>query len=484
MTVFHQDGSFVRSVGEQRAGHALPWVIATALCVCATNSSVAQRARFTPDVLGQTTLENGLEVVAIRNPSAPLATAIVAIRGGASIQENEASEGVPHFIEHLLYKSYARTAGHSWESDLALLDRAAWNGFTGEEIVAYYIVVPPKNVSKTIRVLSDLVRNPKFVQEDMDTEKLVVRNELERDYAKDITLLDFTVRQALWGPDWSRKNHSGNIFALNGATPTSLDALYHKAYIPNNAVLVVSGDIVIADVLAAAKQSFASWKIGPPVPAGGVPFQMTPLAASPAAIPVQGTGSDVVIQVDWQGPSAQADSVGATSAALFAALLNNRNSAFQRRLVDEDLFQSVSVGYQLRNHSGPVSLVAQTTPAKLVAATAALQRELATLSDPGTFTDRDLTAAKKYWRVADALQWEQGVFMATAVADHWASAGISSYLGYGDAIGARTVADMRAFEQRYIAGKPRVVGVLISPTSVQSVGATAFNGALKSWSVK
>lgn len=429
----------------------------------------AQKSRFGRDVLRDTTLENGLQVIAIRNPSAPFATVMVAFRAGAFTQASEQVEGLPHYIEHLIFKSYLRSNSASFGSHAGALGALTYNGTTGEELVNYYVVVPAKGVSGSIKLLSDLVRNPKFESKDMETEVQVVRNELERRISDQQFLLDFTVNQALWGPNWSRKNVGGNVFALMKSTPQSLESLYRTYYTPNNAALIVSGDISIDEVLKSAGQSFKAWKKGPATPPGDLQIQMTPLAAT-QVVTASGTASDITIQIAWHGPSIRSDSVGAMSAELFASLVNNRNSSFQRNLVDAGHFQSVSMSYRPRNFVGPVELSLRASPSQLVAGAAALQKELARLTDPAAFTEADLPLAKKYWRVDATREWEQGINFAHGVAEHWAVGGLGSFVGYGDGINARTAADVRTFVQTYLKGKPRIVGVLVSPDVRSTLG--------------
>jgi zinc protease len=420
----------------------------------------AQRTGRTPDVIRDTTLENGLTVIAVRVPSAPFAMSMIAFRAGAFTQANENEAGVPHLIEHMLFRSFRRSGGREFHSAAAADLEASANGSTANEIVNYYLYMPAKNAPKSMKLLADLVRAPKFDPRDLVTETQVVRNEIERHVANPSYQLEFMMNQELWGTDWTRKNPGGNVFALRNASPTSLEALHKRYYTPNNAAVIVSGDIVIDEIFAAARVAFKDWKKGDA--AATQPITMPPLKAS-KAVEVTGSVSDVTIRVAWHGPSATADPTGAMSAALLAAMLNNRNSTIQRNLVDEGLLQSLSADYDLLNYVGPIVITARTSGDKLQAASEALQKEVARLADPQTFTDADLRLAKKAWQVQEALIWERGPSLAHPVADHWTIAGFQSYAKYPTEIAARTVADIRQCVEKYITGKPRVTGLLLSP---------------------
>jgi zinc protease len=433
-------------------------LLVAALCLIVGNAD-AQRAGRTPDVIRDTTLENGLTIIAARVPSAPVARAVLAFRAGAFTQANENEAGVPHLIEHMLFKSFQRNGGRTFGSVAAADLEASYNGSTGDEMVNYYLYMPAKFAPKSMKVLSDLVRAPRFDARDMVTEVDVVRNEIERHVADPKYQLEFMMNQELWGPDWTRKNPGGNVFALRNSSPASLDALHKRYYTPNNAVVVVSGDIVIDEIFAAARVAFKDWKKG--AATATQPITMTPLKAN-KAIEVSGGVSDITIRVAWHGPSAGADPTGAMSAALLTSMLNNRNSPLQRNLVDEGHFESVSASYDFLNYVGPIVLTARTTGDKLQAASEALQKEVARLADPQAFTETDLRLAKKAWQVDAALEWERGSAIAMYVADHWTIAGFPSYVKYPTEIAARTVADVRKCVETYITGKPRVTGLLLS----------------------
>jgi predicted Zn-dependent peptidase len=454
---------------------ALPPVsrIALALAlVVASSDAVAQRARYTRDVLRDTVLENGLQIIAIRNPTSPMATAVVVIRGGAMTQESEAVAGIPHYIEHLLFKTRS-----SWGSEMASVDGGS-NGSTSEESVQYFVTAPGKNAPQVVQSLAALVRSPKFNEKDMSTEMNVVRNEIERLVGDPRFLMDFAVAQELWGASATRKNVGGNVFALRQATPKSLEELYKTNYTPNRAALVVSGDIDLTAVVAAAVGAFKGWKKGPPD--AGPAFAVAPLTATRVLPPLDGVGNEVVLQIAWHGPSAQADPVGAASASLVVAALNNSNSDFQRELVDNGLFQSVTMSYDLLNNVGPIKIVARTTGSQLAAATTALQTQLARLGSPQAFGDDELRLARKYWSVASALDWESGSSFALSAAETWSIGGLSGFIGQADQIAARSSDDLRGFMLKYITGRPKVVAAMISREQVAALG-RSFSATMLSW---
>src|SRR5579871_3111384 len=90
-----------------------------------------------------TTLANGMEVIAIENHAVPLVTIAVVVKTGAFTQE-PGDEGVPHLFEHMLFKSYIDDNQHTFQMEIGRLD-AEYNGATSEENVNYWVMLPSSN---------------------------------------------------------------------------------------------------------------------------------------------------------------------------------------------------------------------------------------------------------------------------------------------------------------------------------------------------
>jgi zinc protease len=419
-----------------------------------------------------TVLANGLHVIAVRSPSAPYATIKVVVRTGAFSQLAEGDEGVPHLLEHMLFKS-SEEWGKSFGTYTAELD-ASSNGTTSDEAVTYYVTLPSKNLAKGVRLMWDLVRDPDFTKEALDSERKVVSGELQRKVSDPQYLLISNSDRVFWGEGWSRKNPGGNLLAIMGATPQRLDGFYKRFYIPNNAALVVTGDVNHAEVFDLASKTFKGWKRGED------PYAKTPIPPMPALTSTQrhvieANVSDVTFLIRWRGPSVTTDPKATHAADLFASLVNHPLSGMQQRLVDAGLFQSVSLGYRTQSHVGPIELYARTTPEKIAAAGAALQAELNRFGAADYFSEDEVVIAKKQIQVGNAFALESGSSLADPVGDLWSSAGLEYYLGYVDNLLAQRPEDVREFVGKYITGKPLVVSVLVSNATRQKAGAALDN---------
>lgn len=427
--------------------------------------AAAQRATL-ERIVHHDTLANGLDVIVVENHSVPLATAEVVVRAGAMIQQPE-DQGVPHLYEHMLFRGYRGPRDQSFRETTADL-QAAYNGTTDDETVSYYLILPSRNIGGAIDVLADLVRRPRFEKTELTRERFIVLGEYQRSLSEPAFALTRSVDQLLWGDGFVRKNAIGDETAVLTVTPQHLDEIFHRYYVPNNAALVVTGDVSAPAVFQMAHHAFDGWARRDNPFAAHPVAPMPPLATNRAVV-VQGDVSTVTIEIAWQGPSVR-DQPDATYAAdVLSDLLNDDRSGFQQRLVDSGLFQSIVVNYSTLAHTGPITIHAVTTPEKLPGALTGLQVELRMMGDSGYFSPADLEIAKKRRAVETVLGLEQGLGLAQTVGYWWSTAGLDYYLGYVDNLSARSLADVRRYIKDYIAGKPFVIGALVPDAQTKNV---------------
>lgn len=106
-----------------------------------------------------------------------LATIIVSFDAGSRVEANDGySPGISHMLEHSLFKGTAQRTGTEIQREIAFLGGSS-NAFTSHELVAYYITVPYENLERCIEILSDMVFNPIFPEDEIIREIEVVKEE-------------------------------------------------------------------------------------------------------------------------------------------------------------------------------------------------------------------------------------------------------------------------------------------------------------------
>ena len=419
-------------------------------------------------IIRRDSLENGMQIIVVENHAVALATAHVVFRGGAMTQTTELA-GVPHLFEHMLFKSYRGTEDGSFARD-ASLSKSAYNGATSDESVSYTMWLPSDHLGECMSMLADLVRDPLFLDKDLQPERFVVRNEMQRAQSDPEFLMSTAVEQALWGSWYSRKNTIGNDMSLFAVDPLRLKELYRKWYVPNNAALIVTGDVKAEKVFGEARKHFGRWR------RAANPFATEPVPKPPTLDSIQAfvytqPSQTVTVQMSWRGPDLRSDSAATLDAEAFTDIVNADDSPLQRALVDTGNWQSASFSATTYRNGSEIRFRGITTPDKLLLALGLLGSELGKIPHDAYFEQSALDAAGNRRRVGGVLAEEESASLASSLGYAWATGGTDFLLRRDTALATRTPQSLEAFAQKYLAGRPYVLGVLTPEGSELTVDA-------------
>jgi zinc protease len=444
--------------------------IALGVVLLAPAALPAQRAVL-ERVLQQRVLPNGMEVIVLENHGVPLATVEINVRNG-SFTQTPGYEGLAHLYEHMFFKANGTLPRPDEFIARASELGAVFNAQTQEERVNYYMTLPKDSVEGAVRLMAAALRDPRFLREELERERQVVLGEYDRNESNPFFALTNELNKRLYPGHFGRKNIIGDRSVLATATPAKLREIQKKYYIPNNSVLIVTGDVKPAEIFRYAEAAFGDWKPGPdPFKVDPIP-PIPPLVRSTSVITEQPVNA-VTVYVMWQGPSVRKDPGATYAADVFSDAINQSTSTFQRRLVDSGLFQSIGFNYYTLDQVGPISVAGQTTPDKLKEALAALDREIGQLGDAGYITPDQLESTKAERAVSTAFGMDRASDFAHTLGFWWSVADLEYYLGYVDNMGRQSLQDLQAYANTYIVGKPRVVGVMIDPESRRKLGLVA-----------
>ena len=421
-------------------------------------------------IIHRRVLQNGLEVIVVENHGVPLATVEVNVRNGSFTQAPEYA-GLAHMYEHMFFRANAQYPRSELFLDRASQLGAMFNGTTQEETVSYFLTVPADSVKGAIDWLTAALRAPLFLESELAVERQVVIGEYDRNESSPGFQLEHQMDQKLYPGNYSRKNVIGDRTVIATTTPAKMRYIQQKYYIPNNSVLIVSGDVKPDSVFALANRALGSWQ------RGADPFATDPIPDIPAltgndAVVAEAPVNAITVLVQWQGPSVGKDPKSTYAADVFSDLLNNSRSKLQQRLVDSGLWQVIGVNYYSLNHTGPISISGQTTPEHLQAALAALNEEIQKFAQPGYIDPEDLKAVQASRTVTSAFGREKASDFAHTLGFWWSVASLEYYMGYVDNMAHQTTADLQAYAAKYIVGKPHVTGVMLSPDAQQRLKLT------------
>ncbi len=406
-------------------------------------------------------LANGLEVIVYEDHAVPLVTIELACRNGAYTEPPELN-GLSHLYEHMFFK--ANRAVKNQEEYLRAIGELGiiYNGATQTELVNYYFTTLSRHLPTALRFMRDAALYPAFDEEEFAREKEVVLGEIDRNESNPYYYLSTEMTRRLFAKYTSRKNPLGTRATVANATTDQMRLIQRRYYIPNNAAVLVAGDVRPEEAFRLVAKYFGDW------PRGDDPFEQhplvehPPLARSEGGVVVQPVQT-VTVQIGWHGPSIGKDNAATYAADVFSFILRQPNSRFQRALADSGLTTGVDLMYLTQRNVGPITLTFQTTPEKVRAALKAVYAEIARFADADYFTDEELAIAKTLLEADDLFSREKVSEHIHSLSFWWASTGLEYFRGYLPTLRRTSRADIQRYLRTYIIGQPHVAVVLLSP---------------------
>ncbi|MCG8359849.1 MAG: insulinase family protein [Kiloniellales bacterium] len=345
------------------------------------------------------TLDNGLEVVVIANSRAPIVTHMVWYRVGAA-DEPPGKSGIAHFLEHLMFKGTETMAPGEF-SEIIARNGGQENAFTSWDYTAYFQTIAKDRLELMMRFEADRMANLRLSDAVVDPERDVILEERRsRTDNEPGAQLSEMVTASLF------LNHPYGIpiigweHEMRGLTTEDALAFYERWYAPNNAILVVAGDVTAEEVRGLAERYYGV------IPARDLPDRVRPSEPKQLAPRRVTLESPRVRQpslwIDYLAPSYGA---GASEHAYPLQVLDEilgggTTSRLYRRLVVE---QAVAAGAGSGYGAGSVDLtnyrfyVTPRPGIELDAAEAALRAQIEALLESGV-TEEEVAAAKTRMR--------------------------------------------------------------------------------------
>jgi zinc protease len=213
-----------------------------------------------------TTLANGLKVVIAPDSSAPVVTLGVYYKIGFRL-EPKGRSGFAHLFEHMMFQGSAN-APKMQHIKLINSSGGLLNGSTHYDVTNYYEAVPSNGLERVLWLEADRMRALKVDDENLRNQRDVVKEEVRVN----------VMNQPYGGFPWldlppvafrnwaNAHNFYGDFADLDAADLKDVQSFFKTYYVPNNAVLLVLGDVKAEEGLALATKYFADIPAGPPPP--------------------------------------------------------------------------------------------------------------------------------------------------------------------------------------------------------------------------
>lgn len=204
-------------------------------------------------------LKNGMEVVVIPDHRAPVVTHMVWYRVGAA-DEPRGVSGIAHFLEHLMFKGTEKIQPGEFSKIIAR-NGGQDNAFTGHDATAYFQRVAKDRLPLVMEMEADRMENLRLLEKDVLTERKVIleerRSRVENDPS---SILGEQMMAAMYHSHPYGIPILGWEHEMRELDQKAAIEFYERYYAPNNAILVVAGDVITEQVKKLAEETYGKLK--------------------------------------------------------------------------------------------------------------------------------------------------------------------------------------------------------------------------------
>ena len=338
----------------------------------------------TPPATQDFVLDNGLKVVVREDHRSPIVTAQLWIKVGSSY-EPPGQSGLSHALEHMVYKGSSKACAGEFTAILEKLG-ASENAVTGTDFTVFHQTLSSGHAGVAFEILADLMSTAELDAQDFTPELKVIQEERRMRVDDEITVLAHERLNSIAHPASGYRTPTiGWMHDLQRMNAVQLQQWYQAWYSPDNATLVVVGDVAPERIKALAQQHF-----------GHLERRATPAAPAPVELASAGERSltlhapiaspRLIMSFNTPSLATAVDRRTAHALRLLDVLLAGSNSARikQQLQLSEAIFTEVDSEYDAFNRGDSLLTIStQLNPDKL--------------KDPDE-------ALARLWKVIDALK--------------------------------------------------------------------------------
>lgn len=224
--------------------------------------SFSPGARAADDVL-RATLANGLRVVIVHNPLAPVVTTQVNYLAGSDVTLEE-FPGTAHAMEHMMFRGAPGLSGEQLSAIMAALGGDS-NAGTSQTVTEYFLTVPSDALDVALGIEAVRMRGILASEKDWVKERGAIDQEVARDLSDPRYVFYIRLLEAMYPGTPYSHTALGTVSSFRKTTGAMLRKFHRDWYAPNNAILVIAGDVEPEKALGDVKRLFG------PIPSRPIP---------------------------------------------------------------------------------------------------------------------------------------------------------------------------------------------------------------------
>lgn len=418
------------------------------------------------------TLDNGLRVVIVRETLSPMVTTQITYMAGG-YHTPDGFPGTAHALEHMMFRDSQGMTGAQLNEMTGKMG-AENNAFTTNDATQYYFVAPSNYLDILLHIESSRMEGALLTQKDWDRERGAIEQEVSRDISDPGYLAFQKAERILYAGTGYAEDALGTRPSFDKTTSTDLQAFYKNWYAPNNALLVIVGDVDPQSTLAKVQELFGKIpqrKLGD---VASVKLQPVKAETITATTP-QGTGS---VQFLYRMPGMKEKDNAAAQVLL--DVLNNARSSLNALAVQGKVLSADAQLQPFSNGGVGVVEVGFAKGGDAKKAQADLQGVIDDLLKNGA--SAELVEASKRSEIAQAeFNKNSAVTLASAWSQAIAWMGLNSPEEAEQQIRNVTVDDVNRVAREYLKPDQRVTVVLTSDNNGQRPPDSAGFGGSESF---
>ena len=412
-------------------------------------------------------LDNGLKILTREVHTAPLVSVWCWYRVGSK-DERPGLTGVSHWVEHMNFKG---TENIPRDEVKGVIDRFGgfWNGYTWIDQTTYMETATKDALDKMLFIESERMSRCLYDPADCDSERTVIISELQGNENDPDQLLDTELTATAFRAHSYRHPTIGWLSDLQTMTRDDLYGYYRHHYLPNNATLVIVGDVQADDAIRRAEQVFGS------IEAGTLPARVhtaEPDQLGERRVTLRREGTTAYLKVAYHAPAADhpdfapmlvldAALTGAKGLNLWASFRSappQRRARLYRALVDQRLAAAVGGAFVATAH--PFLFVVSVTAAAGQASAAVEEATLVELDRVQTsgITSAELDRAKRQLRARMVLENDSMTNVAHQLGFFETVSSLETYADLPARIGVVSAEDVARVAHTYLVSSNRTVG--------------------------
>ena len=358
-------------------------VLGLLLALALAQPARSQADRIFPYDVTVRDLDNGLRVVVVPTPYPDVVSLQIVMGTGSRDEVEPGRSGFAHFFEHMMFRGSETISAAEYQD---LLKRAGGdqNAYTSDDRTVYHTTFLKDDLDTILRIEADRFQNLSYSEPDFRTEALAVLGEYNKNFSSPVRRI-FEAQREVAFRDHTYRHTTMGFLADIEAMPEGYDyaqSFFDRFYRPENAVLLLAGDLDPETAIADVERHFGSWERG----------------YRPPEIPVEGPlGGPVTNHVAWESPTPAWMTVAFRGPAAYGASVDPEHPAdmqaldvlsalafgpssplYQRLVVEEQLADQLWASFPDSRDPGLLTVAARVPEAENLAAVRdAIQQTLA-----------------------------------------------------------------------------------------------------------